>query len=445
MTKKLGILGIGFGCALIAVNFSSVSTALSTIHQDLGASFLELQWMLNIFGIFLSSCLVMMGRLADTYGRKKIFLIGMAGAGLASLIAGVAPHPGWIIFAQMLQGIFGAILLAVSQALLVHLYSEEERGKAIGIWASIAGITLGLGPLLAGTIISLLGWRWIFFINIPVAIFGLFIVWRYVQESKSVEHRGELDYWGMLLLFLTIGFLVLGVIQSTTWGFTSIWTILCGILFIICLPLLILVERKAPFPIIHPEFFLKRDFLLPSLAMFCIIFFVWTIFFLFPLYFQKARGDTPLATGCLMLFITGPSALLSTQVGKWYGKVGPKPLMLVGFLLFMLSILFQFFLEPTSPLVLGIAAALAFGFGWLFSWGSTTTAALSSVPRDLAGIASGAFTTISEIGATVGLSITGTVFRASSSPFMDGFRHSLWVILAVMCLGLLATLAQKKR
>jgi EmrB/QacA subfamily drug resistance transporter len=443
-SRWLGILGVALGEALIGVNFSIVSTSLPTIQKVFQASFSDLQWMLNIFGIFICATLASAGRLADTYGRRRLFLIGLIGSGLASLIAGLAPHQNWIIFAQAVQGVMGAILLAISQALMCQFYPAQEKGRAIGLWAAIAGIVLGMGPLLSGVLITLISWRSIFLINVPVAIFAIFLTFYSVEESKSSKHRSELDYKGMFLLMLLIASLVLGIMQGHQWGWTSASTLLCLGFFVVSLPLLIYIESRADFPIIHPEFFLKKDFLLPSLCNFCMITFLWTAFFLFPLYFQDARGFSPLATGLLMLICTLPVALLSSHVGKWSIKVGQRLPILIGFALLALSISIQFSLQPESSMAIALAMSLTFGAGWVLIWGPTTTAALSSLPRDLAGIASGAFTTVQEVGATVGLAITGTLFRLSPHPFMDGYRNSLWALLAFTGVGLIAAYLMKR-
>jgi EmrB/QacA subfamily drug resistance transporter len=442
--RRWGILGVGLGEALIAVNFSIVSTALATIQKEFHASLLQIQWMLNIFGIFMCVSLVLMGRLADSYGRKKVFMVGLAGSGVASLIAGFAPTASWIIAAQLVQGVAGAILLAVSQALMTHLFPAKQRSIAIGVWAAIAGITLGLGPLLGGAIIDFIGWRWIFFINVPTAIVALGIVGLSIRESKNRKPVQE-DVFGTLLLMLTIGSFVLGVIQGPSWGWVSLPSLACCLTFFTALPAFIYVEAHAPFPIIQPQFFLQRAFLLPSLTNFCLIFFMWTLFFFLPLYFQQVKNYSPFQTGVLMLLVTAPVALFSHPVGRWYAKVGPKILIVIGFFLLMASIFLQFFFGPSSLLPLNITASLFFGFGWVLVWGPSTTAAISSVPREHAGIASGAFTTIQEIGATVGLTITGTVFRSSASPFMEGFRHSLWILLSLMVVGVIAAMKMEKR
>lgn len=441
--RSLGILGIGLG-EMLTMNFSLVSTSLPTIQKELGAGLLELQWILNIFGVFLCSTLVMAGRLADTYGRKRIFLLGLIGSVLASLMAGCAQNASWIIVAQAIQGIAGASILAVSQALMVHLFPENQKGHAIAIWGAIIGIASAMGPLLSGILITIVGWRWIFFIMTIVAIVAIIVVSFVVKESKSVRHRGEMDYIGMLLLALSLGSLVLGIMQGPRWGWTSIRSILTFVCFAVLAPLFIIVERKVSFPIVHAEFFLKRDFLLPSLANFCFIGFSWTSFFLFPLYFQKIQGESPLATGAIMLLASVPVSIFSYIIGKWVKIFGSKKLMVMGFCFLFLSIFVQFFMHPSSPLIIAMSGCFFFGIGWLFAWGPANTAAVASLPHDVAAIASGANSTIQIVGANMILTITGTLFRDNAKPFMDGYQSSLWALLVFTIIGLVATLYMKR-
>ncbi len=229
--RWLALVGICVPMAIQPLNWSIVDTALPTLQRELGASVLQLAWMINSFGLLISILLVTMGRLADIHGGKKFFVAGAILLGVASLIAGFAEHPGWIIATQGLQGVAGSILMPVSQALLSHLFPEKERAKAIGIWAAVFGIALGLGPILGGAIITYFGWRWIFFINIPLVLVGIFFTIRYVTESKSHKHGGTIDPKGVLLLALSIGSLLLGVMQGPVWGWRSLFTIGLFVLF----------------------------------------------------------------------------------------------------------------------------------------------------------------------------------------------------------------------
>lgn len=441
----LAITGICFASAVQPINFSLVTIAIPVIQKEFSASILELQWMINIFGIVISIFLVTMGRFADSWGRKRVFLIGIVGAGCSSLISGFATSPAWIIVAQGIMGLAGAILLPVSQALISHLFPDHERGRAIGIWASMMGIALCTGPIVGGILISLWGWRAIFFINIPLLLMGLPLILRYVKESKSTLHRGELDLAGLIVLAIAIGSLVVGIVQGPNWGWDSFWIIALLGLFILSTVSLVFIERKVPFPIIHPESFLKPTFLFASLGNFCMMFYIWIFLFLMPLYLQNVRSDTPFQAGVIMLFATTPIALFSPWVGKFYAKVGPRLPMLLGFLAFFLSIVLQFFFEPTTSLILICAGCLFFGIGTVLIWGPSTTAAISALPKDLAAVASGGFSTVQEIGGTIGLTLIGTIFRMGHPPFMVGFRYGLSALLVILTVGLLASCRLTKR
>ena len=433
--RRMAILGVGLPMIAVGMNFSIVNMAMSTLQKQFHASVYELQWVLNAFGIFLSVLMVTMGKWADVHGRRHLYLIGTIFVCGASLVAGLAPKLSWIIASQAVQGIGGAIIIPISQALLSHLYPKDKRSQAMGIWATIASISLGLGPIVGGVILETLDWRWIFFINVPITIAAFFFLLKCVPESKSTHTRTEIDFLGVFLLICTIGSLVLAIMQAPTWGWKVLWIFA---LFIVSLILFILSERRSKSPIIRPDFFFQRTFLLSTLANFCIVFFIWGDFFLLPYYLQNEHGFTPFHTGLLMLLVTGPVTLFSSKVGKFYHITGPKLLMVAGFLFFVLSTFTQLFLTPQN-LSLPLIAALCFGIGWVLSWGPSITSAVSSVPRDAAGVAAGAFTTVQEIGGTLGLTIAGTAFRLHGN-----FSHGALVLFIIAILGVTFSLCLKK-
>ncbi len=435
ITRGLAILGIGLPIMAVGMNFSIVNMAMSTLQKEFNATVSELQWILNAFGIFMSVFMVTMGKLADLHGRRFIYLIGTFLVCAASLVSGFAPKLNWIIVSQAIQGIGGAIIVPISQALLSHLYPEAKRSHAIGIWAILASISLGIGPIVGGVLLETLGWRWIFFINVPIAILALYPLLKYVPESKSRQRHSKIDLLGLLLLILITGSLVVSIMQAPTWGWNILWTVS---LFAISLILFIYSEKKSESPIIRPDFFFRRTFLLSTLANFCIIFFVWGDFFLLPYYLQTQHGLSPFQTGLLMLLVTAPVVFFSSKIGKLYHKTGPKLLMVVGFFLFALSSLTQLFFTPQS-LTLPLIAALCFGIGWVIAWGPSITSAVSSVPRDAAGLASATFTTVQEIGGTLGLTIAGTAFRVGND-----FSYGALVLLLSAILGILFSMSLKK-
>lgn len=434
--RFFAMLGILIAISIGALAFSVINTSLATIKKDLNASVNELQWIMNIMGIFISSTLVTMGRLADVYGRKRIYMIGILGMGVGMLGNGLAPNATWIIFFQALVGLSAAILLPISQALMSHLFPEEDRSKAISIWAAVIGVALATGPLLSGIIISTLGWRWIFLINVPFAAISFLLILLFVPESRSENESTIIDWSGALLLTLTIASFVLAVVQGSLWRPSIIVSLY--IISAISLVLLLIVEKKVKVPIIREDLFTNKRFIFSSLGNFCMIFFVWACFFLIPLYLQTIRQFSPMQAGLLMLFVSIPLAVMSPISGKFYRKFGPKILMMIGFALLILSTIVQMQFDLQSPLVTLILATLFFGLAWGFIWGPSTTAAISTISKNYAGIASGTFNTIQEIGGTVGLAITATVFRMHKN-FIIGYHDGLIVLLFICMIGMIAT------
>lgn len=434
--RMLAIIGIGLPLMAVGVNFSIVNLAMSTLQQRFNATVSELQWLLNSSGIFVSVLMVTMGKLADTYGRRRVYFVGTFLICLASLIAGLAPKLIWIICAQGIIGMGASIIIPISQALFSHLYSEKKRAQAISLWATLMCIALGIGPILGGSILETLGWRWIFLINIPITLAALYPLILYVEESKSKTTNSKIDFLGIFFLILTIGSAVVTIMQAAEWGLNVLWVV--G-LFVLSLSLFIFSERQSTSPIIRPEFFFHRTFLLSTFANFCIVFFVWGDFFLLPYYLQVEHNLSPFQTGLVMLLVTTPVVLFSSKIGKIYNKIGPKPLMIFGFILFTLSSISQLFLNAhnlTFPLI----AALCFGMGWVIAWGPSITTAVSSVPHDAAGLASGTFTTVQEIGGTLGLTIVGTAFRLTTD-----FASGALVLLISSILGIIFSLTLQKK
>lgn len=433
-SRRLAILGVLWATANVGVCFSLLNTILAVIKQDLHASYGELQWMMNIYGVLIASCLVLMGRLADLYGRKRLLLCGMVGLIIGLLFSGFAPSPGFIILGQALFGLSAAIMLPVSQAVMIHLYPDGKQSQAMGLWTSVVGIALGLGPVVGGFIVTYLNWRWVFFVIAISTFLSLLFVATKLNKDRTPSSHEKLDLWGALLLMLTIGSFVLATLQLESWSREVLLALY--VLSLICLITLIFVERFAKDPIVHPEFIRNKTFLLASIINGLILFLVWAAFFLVPLYLITQRQLTPLTTGLVMLFITVPLTILSPIVGKFYQIVGVKKLIVMGLLLLLVTTILQLTFGLSSALVLILVANILFGLGWGLAWGPSATAALSALPRSQSGLASGTFVTFQEIGGTLGLAIAGTVFRLQPI-FMQGFHYAMWVLLVICVLALL--------
>lgn len=442
MKKWFAIIGVLMGNMAMGLSFSLINTNLESIQQALGASIGQLQWMINIYGIFIASTLVMMGRLGDIFGRKKVYLIGTVLFGISMLGGGLSVNPEMIIGFQAIYGLAGAILLPLSQAMLIDLYPEEKKSTAIGMWASSGGITLALGPIVGGILLSYFSWRSIFLINVPFAVLGFILTSWFARESKTEGESTKLDWPGAVLLMLAIGIFILATVQSSEWStFLIVGLYIFSLLSLIAL---LVVEKRVEMPIIREDLFKNRMFLFCCLGNFCMIAFFWAGIFLIPLYIQKQLGYTPIQAGLMMLAFSLPIGLFSPISGYFYDRVGPRVLVFIGFLLMTFSALLQFLYgAEVSPIAILIATA-ALGLGISLIITSTTTGALFALSKNFAGIASGTFVTIQEIGGSMGLAVTVTIVRMRAD-FSQGFHDGMLVLLIVSIVGIFSAIFMPKK
>jgi EmrB/QacA subfamily drug resistance transporter len=415
--RTLGVAGIGCGIMILGMVWSIANTALASIQKDLSANVLQLQWMMNCFGIFLCVPLLTMGKLGDAYGRKRLFLWGLVGAFVASIIAGFTNHISLLIACMGLFGLSGSAILPLSQALLIHQFPEKQKEKAVGLWSIFASLSLASGPLVGGVILSFWGWRWIYWINVPLILLIIPLIVFNVKKEEE-HHKPHCDWGGVGLLALIICPLILGIMQGPTWGWASYSILGLFSLSFLSLCFFIALEKKTDAPLFRPDLFLQRFFLFSAIPNACMIGFIWIVFFLIPLYLQNLVGYTPLRVGLLLLLVTLPVAFLSVPVSKLYRKWGAKPLLICGFSLLALSSLLQSLFVSTGafwPIGWG---CLGIGIGWVLICGPSISCALSTIPHRAAGIASGMFTTMQELGAVVFLAIAGVIFRLTDQRFL---------------------------
>lgn len=434
LKKWLAIVGAAMGAMAMGLSFSLININLESIHQQFQASIVQLQWMINIYGIFIASMLVTMGRLGDIFGRKKIYLIGTILFGASMLGAGLATSPYMIIAFMALYGMSGAILLPLSQALLIECFSDDNKSIAISIWSASGGITLALGPLIGGILLNYLSWRWIFLVNVPFSLLAFLLTSVFAKESKTQGESTKIDWAGLILLTFAIGSFVLATVQSNLWAIEHI--IFLYVASLICLGGLLIVEKKVEMPIIREELFRSRMFLFSCAGNLCMIAIFWAGIFLIPLYLQKVLGFEPLEAGIVMLAFSLPVALISPVIGHLYKSLGPKVLVGLGFFFFIFSTLMQLrYTQGTSIPFIAIATFFL-GLGFSFVWTPTTTGAVSAISKNFAGIAAATFITIQEIGGNFGLAVSATASRYGAS-FASGFHHGVWVMLVFSILGLL--------
>jgi EmrB/QacA subfamily drug resistance transporter len=431
--KWYALIGICIASFLGCIDFTIVNTALPAIKAAFNTNVNQLQWVINIFILALSTFMVIMGRVADIYGRRKVLYIGMLVFGVSSLFAGLAISIEWLILFRLIQGISCAVLYTATGAIISNTFPIEERGRAMGILFSTTGIGLAVGPVLGGIIISSIGWRWIFFINVPLIIISFIICMKNVKESKSTEHN-KIDYFGMILLMVGLSALILAITQGNIWGWTS--HIIFG-LFILAILMFIIfykVEIKAPQPIIDFKLFANRMFILSSVATASLACFYCVAFFLMPLYLHDIRGDNGYLIGFMLLPTTAMVALFSPIVGRFVDHYGAKKPLLMGFALFIISAILQVNFSNNDSLLYVLIAFTIMGMAWACVLGPSTVLAISALPEQNSAVAIGASWTLHNIGGAVGLGVGVAIYRAkliTSNSLLAGYNGTMWLLAGV--------------
>lgn len=439
--KTLAIICIASGIGNMGLCFSVLNTILAVIQKDFGASTTELQWVINIYGLFIAPFLVIMGRLGDRYSYKTIFNLGLFFLVVSTIGTAFSPNVYWLIFFQAFFGLAGAILLPISQVLLFDIYGPGNGSRAMGVWTMAGGLTLAFGPIAAGILTEFGTWRLPFALMGAVALLSLVMAFFYIQEPKR-HKRPELDIKGTALLMATITVFVLAVMQTGTWKISAV----VGLFFLsaILLATLLVVEKRVKAPIIQEHLFTQRKFLCAGIANALMIFYVWAVMFLVPLYLQTTLHYSILITGCIMLFLTVPLTIMSNLCGRIYAKFGPRRIISIGYGMIILATIIECFYNQTTHIWQIAIANFLFGTAWALVMVPAATCAMSDLDEANAGVGAGTFNTLQEIGGVVGLTIVVTVVRLHTS-FITGLHEGFLTLLIVGVIGLGFSLALRKK
>lgn len=435
-TAKWGtLLSCSLSCFIAWLDFAIVNTALPAIKIDLSATLLQLQWVINAYLLAIGVLIVILGRISDNVGRKRINILGAALFGLASLFAGFAMSPNWLIMCRLLQGVASAAIIPTSLALISQAFPGEEKGKAIGIWSGITGFGMALGPVLGGILVSTLSWRWIFFINVPFSIASIILTLFYINESNFQSTFLKPDYKGFAILTLGLGSLIFGLMHAPDWGWISAKTWIVLAVGVFAVAWFYQSEKSCPSPTIPFDLFSTKAFLSSTIVMFGLLFVFNADIFIIPLYLIQIRELEAYQAGFAILPITACIAGLSPLVGHL--KVAKKKLVLFGLLVFGASTVLQSFIEKNSSIYYILFSFACLGVGWAFVRLPATTAALDAAPEHCAGTASGVLWTFQNAGGALSIAISLTIFRAISQSstdselFLAGYHTVTWLLSLV--------------
>jgi EmrB/QacA subfamily drug resistance transporter len=397
---------------MLLVDITIINVALPDIQKQIDASFSDLQWIIDAYALTLASLLLTTGSLADLYGRRKLYMLGLAVFTAASLVCGVATSPLMLIIARGSQGIGGAIMFSVSLALLAGAFSGRERGVAFGVWGSITGLAVAIGPLLGGALTSGLSWRWIFFVNLPLGIAAIALTRAKVSESIQPGARRP-DWAGFVTFTAALSLLVFGLIRSGEKGWSSPEVYGCFIGTAVLLALFLVIEARGRSPMLDLGLFRLPTFLGGSIAAFSLSASLFALQLYLVLYLQDVLGYSAFQTGLRLLVLSGGILLTSTIAGRLTAHMPVRFLIGPGLVLVAIGLLLMRRIDPTSDwtrLVIGLFIA---GVGTGLVNPPLASTAVGVVHPSRSGMASGINSTCRQVGIATGIATFGSLFASA--------------------------------
>lgn len=437
-------MAVVLGSAIVFLDSTVVNVALPAMGQQLPVSLfgvLEAQsYVVNGYLLALSALLILAGALADVYGRRRLFIIGLIGFGISSVLCGLSTSMEMLIVFRLVQGAFGALLVPASLAIITATFEGADRGRAFGIWAAASSATTVLGPPLGGLLVDSIGWPVAFLINVPLVAIALYFAATAVSESRDEDASGRFDWAGALVVAVAVGGLTYGAIrgQEQQWVDRSAWIALAlGAVATVALVPLMVWRRH---PLVPPSLFTSRNFTITNISTFLIYGALYVFAYIQGIFMQGTLGYTAMAAGLAGIPIGVLIATLSTTVGRLAGRVGPRLFMAVGPTLMALGLLWLVripgdsaawradpgdpasLLPPISYLVDVFPAVLIFGVGIAMLVAPLTTALMSSVPVRNSGLASAINNAISRVGPLLAGAV---IFVAVTASFYGSLQARL--------------------
>ena len=436
------------GSGIAFLDSTVVNVALPAISEDLGAGIRGLQWVLDGYLVTLTALILLGGSLGDHYGRRRMFVYGLIAFTIASVLCGVAPNTGTLIFARALQGVGGAFLVPGSLAIISATFHAEDRARAIGAWSGLAGVSSALGPLVGGYLVDAVSWRWVFFINVPLAAIAIWIALRHVPESRDETVTGRPDVPGALLASAGLAGLAYAFIEGP--GGVTPGIIVTGVLGAAALLAFVAVEMRTPNPMLPMDLFRSQQFTGANLTTLAVYTALGGALFLVVLELQLVMGYSALEAGIALFPVTALMLFLSPRTGMLAQRIGPRIPMTVGpFVVAVGLVLFARVDDGGSYIAVVLPAAVVFGLGLSLTVAPLTAAVLGAVEDRHVGIASGVNNAVARLAGLLAVAvlpgIVGLDTASGGSDFSDGYMLAMLISAVIAVAGGLIAFATVRK
>jgi len=442
------LVAVAFGLFMIMLDNTIVNVALPTLQRSLHLQIAELEWVVTGYALTFGALMLTGGKLADLFGRRLIFVVGLVIFTGSSLACGLAGSASPLIAFRVVQGIGAALMNPSTLSIITVTFPPRQRGTAIGIWAGVSALALAIGPLVGGLITEHIGWSWIFFINVPVGLLGIVAAFLFIDESRDTSHEQRPDVPGLVTSALGLFALSYALIEANTYGWTSGRILLAFAVAAVALAVFVLLERHQRLPMLDLSLFANKTFagangvmLLVGLAMFGVFFYV-------SLYVQQVLGYSATQAGASFLPWTLLIIVLAPQAGRISDKIGSRSLVAGGMVVLTGSLVLFARMGAHESFWGLLPAMLLGGVGMGVAMAPVTAAAMSSVRPDKAGVGSAVLNSMRQVGGSLGIAIMGAIVAAGAgasirsghpnpAAFLNGFHHALETAAGIALAGAL--------
>jgi EmrB/QacA subfamily drug resistance transporter len=425
---------------MIMLDNTVVNVALPSIQRDLQADLSELEWIVTGYALTFASLMLVGGKVADAYGRRLIFVVGIVVFTVASFLCGVADSSEMLIGARVLQGAGAALMNPATLSIIAATFPPRERGTAIGIWAGTSALALAIGPLVGGLITEHLDWSWIFFVNIPIGVLGIVASYLFIDESRDETHT-SLDLPGLVTSGVGLFALTYALIEANTYGWTSARIVGAFVLAAVLLVSFVVLERRRRDPMLPLDLFRSGTYTGSNLVVLLVALAMFGVFFFVSLYMQNVLGYSAVQAGAAFLPMTILIILVAPIAGKTSDRVGSRGLMTVGMVLIAVQLVLFSRLGEDATFWNLLPALMLGGVGMALTMTPSAAAATRSVPVEKAGVGSAVLNSARQVGGTMGIAVIGAIMAAEAGgeqtveAFMRGFEVSLLVAAGIAVAG----------